>query len=69
VRASTPVNAVFPGAGSVFETHVVPFQRNASGTSGALCMSLEAEPTAQASADPVASTAARRSYAATIGAA
>ena len=69
VRASTPANAVLPAAGSVIETQLVPVQRSASGTNGALWMLLEAEPTAQASADPVASTAVRRSYAATVGAA
>ena len=56
-------------AGSVIEAQLVPFQRSASGTRGALWMSLVAEPTAQASAGPVASTAARCSYVATLGAA
>src|SRR4051812_39435621 len=69
VRASTPVNAVPAGAGSVMETQLVPFQRSVSGTSGPVWMSLVAEPTAQASASPVASTAARVSYVATLGAA
>src|SRR4051812_29552168 len=69
VRASTPVNAVLPVAGGFIDTQLVPFQRSASGTSGALWMSLVAEPTAQASDDPVASIAERVSYVATIGAA
>src|SRR4051794_33708685 len=69
VRASTPVSAVPAVAGSVIEAQLVPFQCSASGTSGALWISLVAEPTAHASADPVASTAARVSYAAVIGAA
>src|SRR4051812_31761385 len=68
VRASTPASAVLPVAGSVAGTQLAPFQRTASGTSGALWILLVAEPTAQASAGPVASTAARCSYAATIGA-
>src|SRR4051794_1684833 len=69
VRASTPAKAVLPVAGSVVDTQLVPFHRSVSGTNGALWMSLLAEPTAQASASPVASTAASCSYAATVGAA
>jgi hypothetical protein len=70
VRASTPASAVCPAAaGSVIDTQLVPFQRSASGRNGALWMSLVAYPTAQASARPVASTAARYSYAAVMGAA
>src|SRR5262245_36188169 len=53
----------------VIDAQLAPFQRRTSGASGALWMSLVAEPTAQTSAVPVASTAARVSYVATVGAA
>src|SRR3982751_2192643 len=69
VRASTPVNAVPSGAGRVVDTQPGPFQRSASGASGALRRSPVAEPTAQASHGPGASPAASCSYVATSGAA